>query len=98
MEYEVANGKTIPNFGERHFVAFTEDGNANEVIAQVCDVNQVLMSVSKMVKKGNKVVFDDEGSYIEHKPTGTKTWMQNDGGMYSIRMWVSRKTTAEAGF
>ena len=98
VQFEVAKGTLIPNLGERRFVGFTEDGTANGVVAQVCDVNQTLMSVSKMTRKGNRVVFDEAGSYVEDKATGVKTWMTEEGGMYSLKMWVSRKSAAEAGF
>ena len=66
--------------------------------AQVCAVNKTLMSVSKIASKGNRVVFDDAGSYIEDKTTGERTWMTQVGGMYSLKMWVSRQSSAEAGF
>ena len=61
-------------------------------------MNQTLMSVSKIASKGNRVVFDDDGSYIEEKSTGVRTWMTQVGGMYSLKMWVSRKSTKAAGF
>jgi hypothetical protein len=96
--YEVANGEEIPNLGERKFLGYTDDGSVKAVTAQICAVNQTLMSVSKIASHGNRVVFDDDGSYIEDKASGEKTWMTQVGGMYSIKMWVSRKSTAEAGF
>ena len=51
-----------------------------------------------MTKRGNRVVFDDDGSYVENKNTGQRTWMAEDAGMYNLKMWVSRQSTAEAGF
>ena len=98
VTYEVANGAEIPNLWERKFLGYMEDGAARAITAQVCAVNQTLMSVSKIASKGNRVVFDDDGSYIEDKPTGERTWMTQVGGMYSLKMWVSRKSTAEAVF
>ena len=65
---------------------------------QICAVNKTVMSVSKIASKGNRVVFDDEGSYIEDKTTGETTWMQQLGGVYHIKMLVSRKRNDEAGF
>ena len=57
--------------------------------AQVCDVNKALLSVKKVVAAGNKVVFgDDEGSYIENKATGERMWMEEEGGMYVLSLWV----------
>jgi hypothetical protein len=44
--------------------------------------------VSKAVKAGNVVVFDEDGSYIENKLTGQKTWLTEEGGMYALKMWV----------
>ena len=44
------------------------------------------------------MVFDDEGSYIEDKASGEKLWMEEVGGMYMLKRWVSRKSTKEAGF
>ena len=82
----MANGSQIPNLGERRFVGFTEDGAANNIVAQVCAVNQGLMSVRQMTKKGNRVAFDDAGSHIEDKVTGARTWMHDEGGMYSLKM------------
>ena len=45
---------------------------------KVCAVNQALMSVRQMTKKGNRVVFDNAGSYIEDKVSGAKTWMHDE--------------------
>ncbi len=56
------------------------------------------MSVSKVAAQGNRVVFDDDGSYIEDKTSGEITWMEQVGGMYLLKMYVSRKTNKEAGF
>ena len=51
VQYEVANGSQTSNLGEKRFVGFTEDGAANNIVAQVCAVNQGLMSVRQMAKK-----------------------------------------------
>ena len=95
---EVADGTQIPNLGERQFLGVMEDGTAKGVTAQVCAVNKTLMSVSKVASKGNRLVFDDDGSYIECKATGEKSWLTQSGGMYYLKMWVSRKSSAAAGF
>ena len=70
VEYEVANGIKIPNLGEKQFMGHTEGGIARSITAQVCDVNKVLLSASKVVRVGHRVVFDQDGSYIEDKVTG----------------------------
>ena len=58
------------------------------IIAQVCDVNKALLSVKKVVAAGNRVVFDEDGSFIEDKTTGEKMWMKEEAGMYMLKMWV----------
>ena len=89
VNYEVANGIRIPNEGEKKFKATTLEGIEREVTAQVTAVNKPLPAVDKVVKAGNRVVFgDDEGSYIEDKRTGERIWMQEEGGMYSVTLWV----------
>ena len=40
VEYEVANGVSIPNIGEQHLVIRTGDGKLRALTAQVCAVNK----------------------------------------------------------
>ena len=77
VEYEVANGITIPNLGERKFTGETEAGVRRSITAQVCEVNKALLSVSKAVAAGNEVVLGDHDgpSYIEDKVTGETMWL-----------------------
>ena len=89
-EYEVANGVRIPNLGEKRFIAYTEEGSMRSLTAQVCDVNKPLLSVRKVIAGGSRVVFDEEGSYIESKATGERTWLKEQGGMFMLKMWVQR--------
>ena len=70
VKYEVASKTMIPNLGEKKFEAITDEGLSRSITAQVCDVNKALLSVQKVVKAGNRVVFEEEGSYIESKGTG----------------------------
>ena len=93
VKYEVANGVQIPNLGERKFLGYMEDGAVRGITAQVCAVNKTLMSVIKIARAGHRVVFDDDGSCIEDKTTGERLWMAEIGGMYSIKLWVSRNTS-----
>lgn len=88
VEYEVANGVRIPNQGQKEFKAETSDGTQKILTAQVCDVSKALLSVKKVVAAGNRVVFAPEQAYIENINTGKKLSMQNNGGMYTLKMWV----------
>ncbi len=57
---------------------------------QVCAVNKALLSVSRMVQAGNRVVFDQKGSYVEDIHSGEKMYMYEKGGMYMLKMWVEK--------
>ena len=46
-----------------------------KVWRHMCAVNKRLMSVNKIAKAGARVVFDDDGNYIEDKQTGERIWM-----------------------
>lgn len=91
VQYEVANGIRIPNVGEKKFQGISDEAITRSITAQVCDVNKALLSVKKVVKAGNRVVFDDEeGSYIEDKVTKERMWMKEEQGMYMLRLWVKK--------
>ena len=90
VKYEVANGVRIPNLGEKKFEAMAEGGVTRAVTAQVADVNKALLSVSRLVKQGHKVVFDQSGSYNEDKETQERMWMEEEGGMFALNLWVRR--------
>ena len=90
VEYEVANGVRIPNLGEKKFTGSSEGGVKRTLTAQVCDVNKALLSVRKVVAAGNRVVFDDAGSFIEDKRTGKRMWLQEENRMCMLKMWVPK--------
>ena len=90
VQYEVANGERIPNEGEKRFQAWTEEGQEKRMVMQVCEVNQGLLSVSKAVAAGNRIIFDKEGSYIVSKASGEATKLEEKNGMYVLKLWVQR--------
>ena len=90
VQYEVANGERIPNEGEKRFQAWTEEGQEKRMVMQVCEVNQGLLSVSKAVAAGNRIIFDKEGSYIVSKASGKATKLEEKNGMYVLKLWVQR--------
>ena len=97
--YTTANSAKIYNQGERNLIISSFEGDKQRAMTfQVAEVSKALGSVSQIVKKGNRVVFDDDGSYIQDKTTGDVSWMRQAGGMYYIDLWVSKKSSAEAGF
>ena len=95
VEYEVANGVRIPNMGQKEFRAETENGIQKILTAQVCDVSKALLSVKKVVAAGNRVVFEPTQAYIENIKTHERMNMKQEGGMYTLKMWVKVENPAQ---
>ena len=60
------------------------------MVVVVTEVDDALLSVSKVVKGGNRVVFDEGGSYIEHKASGEVTPLTEQRGLYKLKIWVTK--------
>ena len=69
MLYMVANGAAIMNRVEMTLRGKAENGTTMNIIAQVSEIMKPLAAVRKIIKNGNRVVMDEEGSYIENKKT-----------------------------
>ena len=66
-----------------------EYGQARKMTFQCAKTTKALGSVSNICAKGNRVIFDDEGSYIENKVTGEKLWLEQSEGVYHLNMQVA---------
>ena len=57
---------------------------------EVMDVSKPLLSVSRVVAKGYRVVFDDDeyGSYMLHKDSNTYYKLYEKNGVYVMPGWV----------
>ena len=86
----MANGEVIPNLGQKRIFAVTEEGIEKKLILQVCDVNQGLFSASKLAASGNRLIIDVDGSFVENKVSGQKTWLEKLDAMYILKLWVYR--------
>ena len=88
--YKVANGASIPNKGEKKIEGQNSSGIPMNIKAQVAPVSKFLASIGKMVKAGNKVVMDENDSYIENKKTGLKTPMRLENNVFVFDLWVEK--------
>ena len=93
VEYKVANGESLPNLGEKRFEAVTGENVNRKIKAQVCSVQQGLLSVKKMVDTGHKVVFASEGSYIEDRRTFERMHLKEKNGMFFLKLWTKSPKT-----
>ena len=72
-----ANGAVLGHYGEKK-VKFQMKGEDEGQIAamgfQVCDVTKPLVSVAKLIEKGNIIQFgpDDDDNFILHKRQGRR--------------------------
>ena len=74
----------MPNLGEKHVKFRTREGMKSSVMFQVTHTRKPLASVSRIVHKGNKVVFAAGRSYIENVKTGQQIELIEEHGTYHM--------------
>ena len=79
--FVAANGSRMENYGGTQ-VVFEKNGKVKAMNFDVTDCKKPLASVAKIVDKGNKVVFDEEESYILNKKTGEKIILERERGTF----------------
>ena len=89
VEYESACGTTIPNEGEKRCLISTADSPTEKMaVLQVAKIGKSLLSVSKMVDKGNTVIFNPSGSFIYSGASQEYTQLRRKGNLYVMDAWV----------
>ena len=63
----------------------------------VTDATSVLASVRKMTEHGNRVIFDEDRSYIQSKKTGLEMDMITEHGVYKLDVIFMNGAKAERG-
>ena len=96
MKYTSASKHKLPNLGEQHLQACTEDGTPTEVLFQLADVSRPLVSVSAICEMGNRVIFGRCGGVVQNLGTGVETPFHRKNGIYILSMWV--KDSADQSF
>ena len=56
----------------------------------MAEVKRNLASAIKIVKAGNRIILDEEGSYIEDKTTGRQIKMRLGNGEFEFDLWVPK--------
>ena len=62
---------------------------------QVAKVRGPLGSVRRMCEAVNRVVFDEEGSYIENKVSKKRVNIEKVKGVYLLKLWVKKNEQQE---
>ena len=66
---------------------YTNEGTINMEM-EVADVKRALASVNRLTQAGHKVIFGPKHNYIENIKTGHRTYMENSGKGYRVKVWV----------
>ena len=66
----------------------TECGEKVGFDFDVVDATRPLMSIFESAEKGNRIVYDIDGSCIERKSTGKKIPLRLDKKLWYLDIWV----------
>ena len=95
-EYEVANGATIPNLGERRCEVMTVGSlQAKRITFQVADVHKPLLSISGCADMGFDCFLGQYGGQLRDRVTGELIPLERHGSLYTVRMWVRQDPNAK---
>ena len=90
LHYVAADGTRIPNLGQQMIRFMTLDGTWCEWVFQVAGIHKPLVSVSKLIEAGYRVVFDEDNSYIIHKKSKQIIKMRKERGVFVVDAYVTR--------
>ena len=93
IEYEIANGASLENLGERQCVLKTSmdqpDSAAMMMSFQVVDVSKALLSVAKVCEQGHSVLFEkSRGAIFVAGDPKKRIEFRKVGNMYELDVWV----------
>ena len=94
-EYEVANGATIPNLGERRCEVMTVGSlQPKRITFQVADVHKPLLSISGCADMGFDCFLGQHGGQLRDRITGELIPLERHGSLYTVRMWIRQDPSA----
>ena len=90
VEYEVANGESVPNLGERRCDIRTLNALTltKRMHFQVADVHKALLSTAKCADMGYYCHLGINGGYLEDATTGERIPIRREGELYILDMWI----------
>ena len=93
VEYEVANGESIANLGEKRCQVMTIGSmSPKKIVFQIADVHKPLLSVTACSDMGYDCYLGKEGGSLRDRVTGEVIPLQRQGSLYTLRMWVRQWT------
>ena len=89
MEYEVVNGQSIPNLGERRCLVWTEGATeVKKMNMQVADVHKGLLSLSRCADMGFEGRFRRIAGALVCERTGGVIPLTRKENLYVLRVWI----------
>ena len=89
MEYEVANGASIPNLGERRCIMLTPGSyEEKKIVFQVAAVHKALLSVTRAADAGYDCLLTDKGGWLIPRDGGERVPIRRKGNLYVMSCWV----------
>ena len=89
VEYEVANGESIANLGERRCQVMTVGSMIpKQITFQVADVHKPLLSITAWSDMGYDCYLGRAGGSLRDGMTGEVIPLEHRRSLYSLRMWV----------
>ncbi len=95
--FRAADGGRIADLGVQKVDVTTSTGDKRVMTFRVANVTKPLCAVSQVCAKGNRVIFDSAGSYIEHKATGKRTPLREQNGVYVLDVWLAGERPWQTG-
>ena len=90
--FKGANGSHIKHFGQRRLRVKTSAGSNMNTTWEVADVRKPLISASRLLDRGHKLV-SDEKSRIQCK-NGDTIPLERTGSLFAVRLWIPKSFRA----
>ena len=94
-EYEVADGQSIPNLGERRCQIMTPGSMiAKSITFQVADVHKALLSISRCTDLGYECHLGKSGGHLKDMISGEVIPLVRRDNLYMLKTWVRQNPFA----
>ena len=80
-------GDPIKNLGQQLVKGASESGQLLNIAFDVAKITRPLASVSEIISKDYRVVFDSDGSFPQHKKTGKWIPIRQEGSLCYLDIW-----------
>ena len=88
VDFKGANGSHIKHYGQRRFRVKTNAGSSMNTTLEVADVPKPLISASRLLERGHKLVLDEKPR-IQCK-NGDTIPLERTGCLFAVRLWIPK--------